>query len=172
MHIARRPAAFGEGETSIFDDVDIESQIAGGANGGFDTMVCAYAAHIDPGNGGGMQAGGEVSACKGAAGSLPEDGFAGQGRGFGLEMVAGLAGPVGGSGFERIVPDVEERPGERTPKGQEGSGAEFGVRVMIANAPGGIVNRSLEIDEDERGGFHGSRYYTGQCCYGNLETAR
>ncbi len=144
------PIIAGEGEAGVFNEERIKAEVAGHANGGFDGVVGDDSGDEEQVVVVGSEEGFEFGSDEGAVGLLGDDGFVGQGLGFGLEVVAGLAGAVVGGGLGRVVADVIDGAVGGSPGVEEGGDVGFGVGV-IALAPGWVVDGVLEVDEDESG---------------------
>ena len=106
------------------------------------------------GGSGGPQPFRQVRTRKGAAGLLGEHQLALSGSRLRLERMERLPWPVGGVRLAGIMPDMKQRPARLSPDGQQTHDPLFRLRI-IARAPAWVVNRLLQIDQNQcRGAAH------------------
>src|SRR5262249_11825691 len=95
----------------------------------------------------------QIRADEGAIRPFDYDWLAGERRRFGLELVAGLAGPVCGTGFERVVAHViygqtQAAPGFKQPRNIP---LGIGIVARAIAGPACVVYRFLDVNYDEVG---------------------
>jgi len=83
-----------ECEAPVLDQESMEAQVARHADGSFHGIVGDHPSDDDEGLLRGTEPSFEAGTNEGAIGPLGNDGFAGQGLHFGLELVSRLAGPI------------------------------------------------------------------------------
>jgi len=92
----------------------------------------------------------QIGADKGAVGLLGDHRLSLQRESFRFEFISGLPRAIGGLKLLRIVTDVIDRLPGRPPRRQQGR--DFGLGAgIVAHAPTRIVDRLLQVDQDQGG---------------------
>ena len=141
-----KPIARLECKAGIVSEGHREAQVPGRADGGLDGVVSGDAGDNQ---GSALNPIGQTGAEKGAARGFAKDRFARCRRGLWPERMQGLAGAILRVRLPRIMADVNNRPAAAPPVFEQSTHVGFGFGV-ISPSPRRIIDRELEINQDER----------------------